>query len=125
MLACANDPARVALPCRMHRPNERRRSRFSTVEPHVSTRPDDDRRAQVNALRDTSAMGGLPTQTAAPRRVPRTCHTPERAVVNHGHSRTLLSRLPGPAFTQVRPDALAPNFQAGHAGSIPVIRSVT
>jgi hypothetical protein len=33
--------------------------------------------------------------------VPHTCHTPRCPAVNHGHSRTLARRLPGPLLSQL------------------------
>jgi len=45
--------------------------------------------------------------------------------VSHGQSRTTRHRRSGPMFAQVNRKAGRPNFQAGHAGSIPVIRSLS
>jgi hypothetical protein len=56
-------------------------------------------------------------------RVPHTCHTPGCPAVSSDHSRALPRPRPGSALAQVSPQARRPNFQAGHAGSIPVIRS--
>ncbi len=52
-----------------------------------------------------------------------TCHTPGRPRVTKRPLTDTRPRWPGPSFAQVSRQAGRPNFQAGHAGWIPVARS--